>query len=67
MTDDIDIYGRHQALCERSNELRAWAMNRIAWCRAMTIMGTSDMYTAAQVEQRALETVLRILNGKEMP
>ncbi len=68
--EDIDIVrmvDEIQITRERVAELRAWATNRIAWCRAMNINGTSDMYTATQVEQRALEAVLRILDDKETP
>lgn len=55
-------------LLAQHGELRAWATNRIAWCEAKE--GETGRVAASHcpsTERRALEAVLRILDGKETP
>lgn len=53
---------------ERVGELRAWANSRIEWCRREEQkFGAGNIGIEAATERRALQAVLRILNGEETP
>jgi hypothetical protein len=50
---------------DRVAELRAWAQNRIDWCRyEERKFGASSAAIEAATERRSLQAVLRILDGE---
>lgn len=57
------------SLPERIDALRAWARSRIAHCRDVEARFDvrSQSMIEAVTERRALQTVLRMLDGEEMP
>lgn len=63
---------RHErlpTLADRADELRAWARSRIGHCRDVEARfdSRSQSMIEAATERRALQAVLRILDGEETP
>lgn len=54
-------------LHDRVDDLRAWAKSRINWCEAQEAKSGVAATHCPSTERRALEAVLRQLDGKETP
>lgn len=55
-------------LKERVSEVRAWATSRIGQCRREELkFGAGTISIEASIERRALQAVLRILDGEWTP
>ncbi|MCC6649017.1 MAG: hypothetical protein IT374_26050 [Polyangiaceae bacterium] len=56
-------------LQDRVDDVRAWARPRIAQCRDVEARFDSRAQACVEAwtERRALQTVLRMLDGEEMP
>jgi len=72
--EDIDIRRMADEIAltrERTDELRAWATNRLRCCEA-ALTGrngdlTGDQVSAYEQERMTLDVVMRLLNGEPTP